>query len=65
MPYPNAWKPKGLIEHLCQQQTFAPDDTTRDAITELLNVLWMHRPDGVDGKHHRNDLCTPTCGCDN
>ena len=62
MTYPNYWSPKGLREHLCQQQTFSPDERTRWAIQDLINVLDIHRPIGSDGKH--DDRHTATCGCD-
>ena len=64
MAYPLKWAPKYLTEVLCNQQTFAPDDHTRDAMQQLLDVLWMHRPIGANGKHGNGDLCTPTCGCE-
>jgi hypothetical protein len=56
------WCPKGLREHLCQQQTWAPDDFTRQEIQRLIGVLDLHRPLGGDGKH--GELHTPTCGCE-
>ena len=55
------WNPKMLRERLCQQQTWAPDDFTRNEIGRLIAVLDLHRPLGDDGKH--GDLHTPTCGC--
>lgn len=51
-----------LREHLCEQQVHAPDDRTRDAIQQLINLLDVHRPLRPDGKHA--DLHTPTCGCE-
>lgn len=62
MTYPNEWKPKGLIEHLCNQQTFAPDPYTRRILQLAIDLLHQHRPVGPDGKH--NDRHTDTCGCD-
>ena len=62
MTYPNYWNPKGMREHLCQQQTFAPDDFTRDEFSRLIGVLDLHRPLGPDGKHDYRH--TPTCGCE-
>ena len=62
MTYPNRWCPKGLREHLCQQQTYSPDDYTRKVLTVGIDVLDQHRPLGTDGKH--GDLHTATCGCD-
>lgn len=56
------WCPKMMREHLCAQATFAPDDTTRDAFSNLIRVLDLHRPIGPDGKHDNRH--TPTCGCD-
>lgn len=56
------WCPKMLRERLCQQQTFAPDEATRDEIQSLINLLDTHRPLGPDGKH--GDRHTPTCGCE-
>lgn len=56
------WVPKGLIEHLCRQQTFAPDSDTSDAMQALINVLHDHRPIGNDGKH--GERHTDTCGCE-
>lgn len=62
MSYPNRWNPKGLREHLCQQQTFAPDDRTRKYMSEMIALLDIHRPIGPDGKHGNRH--TPTCGCE-
>ena len=62
MSYPNRWCPKGLREHLCQQQTFAPDDYTRKVLNVVIDVLDQHRPLGPDGKHGYRH--TATCGCD-
>ena len=62
MTYPNRWCPKGLREHLCQQQTVAPNTFTRALIGSLIKDLDGHRPLGPDGKH--GDLHTATCGCD-
>ena len=62
MAYPNRWCPKGLREHLCQQQTHSPDERTRWAIQDLINVLNTHRPLGNDGKH--DERHTATCGCE-
>jgi hypothetical protein len=62
MSYPNRWAPKGLREHLAQQQTFAPDDYTRKVIQDLCDVLDVHRPIGADGTH--GDRHTATCGCE-
>lgn len=59
---PNRWCPKMLRERLCQQQTFAPDDITRDEIGGLIALLDLHRPIGPDGKHGKRH--TPTCGCE-
>lgn len=56
------WAPKALREVLCEQQTWAPDEFTSWQIQHLINVLDLHRPLGVDGKH--GDLHTPTCGCE-
>lgn len=61
-PFDQQWSPKALREKLCTQQTFAPDDFTRDEIGRLINVLDLHRPLRNDGKHA--NLHTPTCGCD-
>lgn len=61
MAYPQRWCPKGLREHLCQQQTFAPDSLTRDVMSMLIAHLDVHRPIGPDGKH--DERHTPTCGC--
>ena len=58
---PNRWEPKGLIEQLSEQQTFAPDTFTRDSIGMLIDILALHRPTGPDGKHGNRH--TPTCGC--
>jgi hypothetical protein len=55
------WYPKGLIEHLCEQQVWAPDSYTRTMIGQLIAVLELHRPVGRDGKHGKRH--TPTCGC--
>ena len=55
------WKPKTLREKLCQQEPHAPDDQTREAMSQLIAILDLHRPLGSDGKH--GDLHTPTCGC--
>jgi hypothetical protein len=60
--YPSHWHPKGLCEYLCNQQTFAPDDRTREAMQDLINLLNEHRPVGSNGKH--GDLHTATCGCE-
>lgn len=60
--YVSGWQPKTLREKLCQQQSYAPDDETAQAISRLINILDRHRPLGPDGKH--GDLHTPTCGCD-
>lgn len=59
--YPSQWSPKGLREHLCQQQTFAPDERTRWTIHILIDLLDTHRPIGPDGKH--DERHTGTCGC--
>jgi hypothetical protein len=61
-PFDRQWCPKALREKLCTQQTFAPDDFTRNEIQRLINVLDLHRPLGSDGKH--GNLHTPTCGCE-
>jgi hypothetical protein len=58
----NRWAPKGMREHLCHQQTFAPDAVTRAAFDDLIAVLDGHRPIGADGKH--GEMHTDTCGCD-
>jgi hypothetical protein len=60
--YPNYWYPKGLRENLCQQQTFAPDNFTRNEIERLIEILDLHRPVDNAGKHGM--LHTPTCGCE-
>jgi len=62
MPLPNRWEPKGMREHLCQQQTFAPDAATRAAFQALIDVLDVHRPIGSDCNH--DERHTDTCGCD-
>lgn len=62
MSNPTAWHPKGLIEHLCNQQAHAPDNRTRRAVQHLIDVLHEHRPVGSNGKH--GSLHTPTCGCE-
>jgi hypothetical protein len=62
MAFPGKWSPKTLRERLCEQQTFAPDDFTRDEIGRLIDVLDLHRPLGSNGKH--GYLHTPTCGCE-
>lgn len=61
MTHPPYWNPKGLIEHLCQQQAYAPDQHSKHVIQLALNMLATHRPVGPDGKH--GDRHTPTCGC--
>lgn len=60
--YPNRWCPKGLREHLAQQQTHAPDGPTSGALGALIAILDLHRPLGEDGTHGTRH--TPTCGCD-
>lgn len=56
------WQPKMLREHLCEQQTHAPDQVTSDTIQNLIDCIDLrHRPLGPDGKH--GDLHTPSCGC--
>lgn len=62
MSYPNTWHPKGLIEHLCNQHAYAPDEAARQVMQRLINLLHEHRPVGSNGKHA--DLHTATCGCD-
>lgn len=62
MTYPNRWCPKGLREHLCQQQTYAPDAATRRELQRVINLMDYHRPVCNDGKH--DDRHTPTCGCE-
>lgn len=61
MNRPAYWCPKMLREHLCQQQTFAPDRFTRSEMQRLIDVLDLHRPLGSNGKHDGRH--TPTCGC--
>ncbi len=51
-----------MREHLCAQQTFAPDLHTSAAFQALIDHLDLHRPLGPDGKH--GDRHTPTCGCE-
>lgn len=58
----NRWRPKVLLEALCAQAVYAPDRPTREAIKHLVELLHLHRPVGIDGKH--GDLHTPTCGCE-
>lgn len=62
MAFPQKWSPKSLGEWLREQQTWAPDEFTRMEIGRLIDVLNLHRPLGVDGKH--GTLHTPTCGCE-
>lgn len=62
MTYPYKWDPKGLIEHLSQQQTYAPDAATKDELAVTIAMLREHRPVGADGRH--GELHTDTCGCD-
>lgn len=62
MAFPGKWSPKTIRELLCEQQTWAPDDITRNEMDEMIAVLDWHRPLGRDGKH--GDRHTPTCGCE-
>ena len=62
MNFPTRWTPKYLIEALCSQQVYSPDEATRDEISRLLEILHAHRPVDNSGKHGM--LHTPTCGCD-
>jgi hypothetical protein len=59
---PQYWCPKYLTEAICGQQVYAPDDETREAMNDLLDILERHRPLASNGKH--GNLHTPTCGCD-
>ena len=58
----NKWCPKMLREHLCEQQTYAPDEETSRVLQVAMDMLDRHRPIGSNGKHR--DLHTPTCGCE-
>lgn len=60
--HPQSWCPKWLGECLREQQTYAPDAYTSQAIERLIDLLDLHRPLGSSGKH--GDLHTPTCGCE-
>lgn len=62
MNLPDRWCPKKIVEVLSQQAAHAPDSYTYDRISELCDILELHRPVGSDGKH--GDLHTPTCGCE-
>lgn len=61
MTYPSYWNPKGLREHLQQQQAFAPDAATRRELGRAINLMEYHRPTGPDGTH--GERHTATCGC--
>ena len=56
------WCPKMLREHLCQQQTYAPDAYSRQVLEVAIDMLDQHRPVGADGNH--GERHTPTCGCE-
>ena len=62
MTPPDRWCPKWLREALCVQQTHSPDEITRSAIGDLIDLLDIHRPLGPDGKH--GERHTSTCGCE-
>lgn len=44
MTPPQYWCPKWLREALCAQQTYSPDEITRSAIGDLIDLLDIHRP---------------------
>jgi hypothetical protein len=60
--YPQRWDPKGLREHLAQQQTFAPDSYTAKMLQIVCDVIDTLRPLGLDGTH--GDQHTAHCGCE-
>lgn len=62
MSRPNQWCPKSLLELINSQSVYAPDQSTRNKMSELVRILNVHRPVASNGKH--GDLHTPTCGCE-